>query len=186
MNLRSSVFRNFKATMTGVAATLLLLQACEKSVELPAKKLSGSWITTQPVYFFSASDSCTRVYQAYDSTPVSLRWDIVYKKDNLVGIDVASEGAGTRTSYDTCNLPSNLPFPYELHGVVGTATMVVEVPYPTYDSAGAVDGTAYSVVGTFNYTDNSITGSLNDKVCDSLHCRGYQSRPNSITLRRQN
>lgn len=169
--------------LTAMSCTLQGCTTKDDSTLSPARNISGTWTTPYAVTFYMASDGCG-TYARYNSTPVSLRWDITTVDDNTVDVWIYATHIGTTTTLaSNCGLPATLNFPLNFRGIVSASHLTLQENQMQYSSTGAALGLAYVDVGSFNFTTNNLTGTITEQDCP-IYCSGYETDANKCILTR--
>jgi hypothetical protein len=164
---------------------VLIFFGCNKtSTPLsPARKLSGTWTTPNPITLYYSSEGCGS-YARYAKFTATIRWDITVRTDNAVDITqtLLSYSANATIIGSDCGLPApTLPGVTTYVGVISSSAFAFDEQQMLYNNNGGAIGLGNVLIGTFNFTTNNITGTVNEKDCPA-YCAGWSTDANTFIL----
>lgn len=178
-----------KLNVIAVVVLFLISLNCKKTNTSnhplsPARNISGTWTTPFPVTFFMMSDGCGAGFIRYNSTPITMTWTITTIDDNNVDIWISSNTIGTTTQLaSNCGLGATLVFPLHFHGNISSSNIQLTEKQLQYNNSGGATGFADVTTGNFNFTNNSINGTITEKDCP-IYCGGFSTDNNKCFLTR--
>lgn len=164
---------------------LILFGECKKAGPLtPARQLSGTWTTPNPVTLYYSSDGCGG-YARYAKFTATIKWEITTLGDSSVSITQTLLSYSPATIIGSnCGLPApTLPGITDYVAILSSSAFALDEQQMLYNNSGGAIGLGNVRIGILNYTTNNITGTVTERDCPA-YCSGWSSDANAFILTR--
>ena len=172
-------------TFLPILLLVVISAGCKKATPLtPARQLSGTWTTPNPVTLYYSSDGCGG-YSAYAKFTATIQWQISTLGDSSVSItQTLLSYSATSSIGSNCGLPApTLPGTTDYVGVISSSAFALDEQQMLYNSNGGAIGLGNVRIGILNFTTDNITGTVTEKDCPA-YCSGWSSDSNGFILQR--
>lgn len=164
----------------------IIFAGCKKAATplTPARNLSGTWTTPNPVTLYYSSDGCGG-YSRYAKFTATIKWEISILGDSSVSITQTLLSYRPATTIGSnCGLPApTLPGITDYVGVISSSAFALDEQQLLYNSNGGAMGLGNVRIGILNFTTDNITGTVTEKDCPA-YCSGWGSDANAFILTR--